>query len=134
MPPAWQVRDAEQQKFVEDQVRKLYDAAENEEHPECVYREFGVTLLRYLNRGPLEIHSPHHHLALAQRLRDEFLAAAKNFARVESEVDALVCRMFRIAESSFFSGIQSIYERERYADPERALHASSPTAEIEFET
>jgi hypothetical protein len=131
MPPAWQRRDAEQQRFIERCARDVHDWIEEQVESgggrvSDLYAAFGIDLLLALRASDcdgLDVGTP----AMT------FVTEVGDFARVPSERDYLIQLMLKKMLPPIFSDVTMEYEKERHANPQAALHAPSYTAEVELD-
>lgn len=138
MPPAWQRRDSEQQRFIDKFEHYLREEIESELVADDVgpgvvevITDFGVFLLNTLRTSGVE--DQLDETIFTERMLKEFLTRVEKFKRVDSERDVLILQMFMRLQNTIFSGVISEYEKERHKDPQQALHAPSYTAEVELE-
>ncbi len=145
--PAWQKREYERQEFIRNLNRMVDDAYEalDEETNESEAYGFMVKLLHLALDFFDDRHSEYSFDTLVEQPSDseiskkayhvwqELLEATSKFARSETERDDILATFF---ERELTPGLMAPFHakalRERMEAPERVLHASSSTEEVEL--
>ena len=126
--PAWQVRQAQQQRFVEELLREIYDAAEKSMLGDRFLQKIGVTILQQAMSGRREICQGHDSIEPVLGVIREKI---NSFARVESEFGYLYYLLFNQLFGSLAALAVRDYTRDGF-ERELEVFGARRTEEVDL--